>query len=221
MKTLILACILNGSALNVVVGQNEDPSAEKLEPKVVDDGKRKDSTAFLGDDLLKHLNEPRLDKGAGKDGLIRITVFRSFHSPVVFIWYPPAGSKKESVIHVKRLKQTINGEGVASYHGLDIDKRVTLKPAQTTNLKKMLEPVEYHRLPQRCWQPDMLDGSTWIYEVVSDDHSLVFVRRTPVQFGDVIEHVDISKQRLLAEMNLTRFAVMLWMLTDIDDTDIY
>lgn len=221
MKILIAAVtLLIGIAL---VGAEDavDPFAY-VPPKKADRTKDKGSVEVLSDEILKALGEPRLDKGTGKGGpgIIRITVIRSFHSPVVFKWLPGADGQQPS-LQVKRAKMQKREDGTRIYTGLDIDTRVKLRPFQDHNLKTLFSNANFDGLTQDCWQGPGTDGSVWIYERAAEDGATLLVRHNPINPDSALEYSKITKKQLLQESNLTTFALMIWTLSEIDDEALY
>ena len=119
----------------------DEPVDPFAEPVVVPIDRKADkkSVNFLSDDLIKAFEEQRLDDGVGKGReVIRITVLRSFHAPVMFKWFPaPPG--QESELEVKRLKVAIGSDGERSYQGIDFHQRFKLRPSQEGLLKEIYD----------------------------------------------------------------------------------
>ena len=191
-----------------------DPFAE---PAVVpiDRSADKKSDKFLSDDLLNAFEERRLDDGVGKGReVIRITVIRSFHAPVMFKWFPaPPG--QESELEVKRLKVAIGADGERSYQGIDFHQRLKLRPSQEGLLKEIYQHSPLQDLPQVDWTGKGLDGSDWIYEAAAGEGSVLIARWSPID--PVLEGQKIDRKRLSKELQLTTFSLMLWTLSGIDE----
>jgi len=221
MKTIITALILL-VGINLVNGKEEVDPFAYVPPKEADRTKDKGSAQFLSDAELKALDEPRLAKGTGKGGpgIIRITVLRSFHSPIVFTLYP-ATERQTPTIHVKRIRMRTDENGQRTYLGLDIDSRVKLRPSQDKNLKTLFGNANFDGLSQDCWQGPALDGSIWIYERAAEDGATMLARHNPINPEEAVKSFPITKARLLQESNLTTFALMIWTLSGIDDSDLY
>ncbi len=223
MKTAITAFLF---LIAIAVADTEkavDPFAEPP-PKKVDRGADKKSVDFISDDILKVLQERRLDKGVGNEasGVIRITVLRSFHPPLAFMWFP-APEGQESWLEVKRAKMQTNGEGQRTYTGLDLNSRIKLRPSQTKNLQDFFQSTSIANMPQSCWQPEAMDGSTWIFEFAAEvpDRSTLLIRQNPIYPLAALEGSTITKERLLQESALTTFALLIWTLSGIDDVPPY
>ena len=219
MKILITTFLFL-CGINFASGEyGEDPFAY-VPPKKVDRTGDRKSPAFITEDILRALQERRLDNGVGKKALgrIRITVLRSFHAPLVFLWFP-APEGHESWLQTKRAQMQIDEDGKRTYTGLDLNSRIRLRPGQTRILQGFFEDTSIADLPQSCWQPEALDGSTWIFEFASeeDDRSTLLVRRNPIYPLSALEGSTISKERLLQESALTTFALMIWTLSGIDE----
>ena len=153
-------------------------------------------------------------KGTGKKrSVIRITIMRSFHAPLLLKWYP-AYDEHKALIHIKRLKvKSTDTERI--YEGLDIDKRIELKASQEKLLKAIYRHSPIQDLPQDYWSPQTLDGSMWIYEASGGDGSTLLTRRNPIDL--FLEGSNIKSARLARELQLTTFSLMLWTLSDIDE----
>ena len=224
MKTAITAFLF---LIGITLAEPEkavDPFAEPP-PKKVDRSADKKSVDFISDDILNALQERRLDKvGNEASGVVRITALRSFHPPLAFLWFP-APEGQESWLEVKRVRMQIDKEGRRTYIGLDLNSRIRLRPSQTQNLQDFFfQRTRITDLPQGCWQPESLDGSTWIFEFPSEvpDRSTLLMRRNPIHPPlAALEASTISKERLLQESALTSFALMIWTLSGIDDVPPY
>jgi len=220
MKRIFLLCLLG--VMPVLSQEAKDPySAEAVAE--VDRSKDRKSPEYISDEVLKALGEPRLDKGTGKDDLnvVRITVLRSFHAPLAFIWrMTPDGD----TLVVKRAKmKTVDGERV--YEELDIDKSISLSKGQVKLMKEFLGKVDFHLLPQISEQEEMgyetMDGSRWVYETAAAKESILFSKRNPLVFFPPSELPPAAQGRLKSEVQLNQFAVMLWTMAGIDDADVY
>lgn len=213
--------------LSVVMGTLL-PGAEKNDPfdrsaeAEVDAGNDRTPPSPEEDEMMKAMGEVRLDKGTGKGGpgLIRITVLRSFHAPLVFTWFPGEGEREPS-LQAKRAKMETDNMGNRTYTGMDLNVRVKLRPIQDKILKTLWENADFDGLPEECWQPASLDGSRWTYESAWEDGRTMISRTNPINPDIAIEHSPISKQQLLKESNLTTFALMIWTLSGIDEDSIY
>jgi hypothetical protein len=221
MKIFLTAISLLIGALLFGAEKEVDPFAY-VPPKKADRTEDKGSVDFISDDILKALKEVRLDKGTGKGGpgIIRITILRSFHSPMVFTWFP-ATEKQEPSLHVKRIMMKTDANGIRVYSGLDINKHIKLRSSQDKNLKTHFGNANFDGLGQDCWQGAGLDGSIWVYERAAEDGYTLIARNNPINPQSAVDHSTISKKQLLQESNLTIFALMIWTLSDIDDESIY
>ena len=175
------------------------------------------SKEFLKSELLESFEEKRLDEGAEED-TIRITVLRSFHDPLMFIWEPRVDEVGSKLI-VKKVKLNYDNDKNIVYGDLLLDKTINLNFSNSKKLYRVLALSNVYTLNPRGWQPDTLDGSVWIYELVSEKSSVLLVRKNPIQ--PIFKGVEISKENLFKESNLTFFAVMLWVLSDIKDPELY
>jgi hypothetical protein len=186
----------------------QDPFVAQ-EAKPLDRSKDLSSESFLSKGLLEAFKEKRLDKSsANQKSLIRITIRRSFHSPLMFQWFP-----SDYRLHVKRLKSRGGAPGV-----LDIDRSVKLTEEQQKLLKSLYSKASLDALPQDFWQPQALDGSTWIYESTTLEGSILIARRNPIDPNeDCLQYTKIKPSRLSKELQLTSFTLMLWMLSGIDE----
>ena len=212
---LLLGLTLLASADDTSDDTSDDPFAVP-EPKPVDRSADKKSDGFLSDELLKALDERRLDKGTGKgDGVIRITVLRSFHAPLVFKWFLSSELGRPSMLHVKRLKYVVNDKGERTYKGLDLHQKLKLRPSQEELLKTIYAHAPLQELPQAYWTHASLDGSQWIYEAAAKSGSILIARRNPI--NPLLEGTKIDPKRLSHELRLTAFAMMLWTLSGIDE----
>jgi|GEM_PF-6168852 len=211
MKYLALSLWLLGSCMGF--SQDYDPFA--YVPPSDPNGKMSSRTV-LDPIRLKAFQEPYLDKGTGDDrDLIRITISRSFHAPVMLKWYP--GKEGESSqLQVKVLKKGDDGE---SYSRIGLEKNITISAQQRDLLTRMVESSKATSLPAPCWQGAMLDGSTWIYEFASKGDSICLERKSPILSGIEIENLD--KKRLLRETHLTALTMMLWQLADLKGEELY
>ena len=210
LPALLLLCL----SMLVSAQDKADPFAAP-EPKLIDRSSDKKSDKFLSDKLLEALDERRLDEGMGTgSAVIRITILRSFHAPLVLKWFP-AEPNKESWLHVKRLKWEVNDKGERNYLGLDLNKKIKLRPSQEKLLKTIYAHSSLQELPQAYWTPEALDGSQWIYEAAAKDGSILIARRNPI--NPTLNGTKIQTQRLLHELQLTTFALMLWTLSEIDE----
>jgi hypothetical protein len=212
MKTLFKHMFLFAIALlpNGAIGE-DDPFAEPPKTEIDRTGDKK-SDKVLTDRLLKAFEEERLDKGTGKGRpVIRITILRSFHAPLMFKWFPGEDGE-ESFLVVKKL---IKKQGEVDFQGLDTNKRVKLTASQETLLKEMFTNSPFQDLPQEDWQSPGLDGSEWIYESAASDAEILITRVNPVD--PVLEGAKIAPKRLSKELQLTSFTMMLWLLSGIDE----
>ena len=223
MKTIITSLLL---LIGVTVADTENtvsPFAIVPSTKIDRSGDKK-SLDFISEDLLNALHERRLDKGVGDNapGVVRITVLRSFHPPLAFLWFP-SSEGQESWLEVKRVRLQIDKEAKHTYNGLDLSTRIKIRPSQTTNLQEYFHGTRITDLPQSCWQPESLDGSTWIFEFAAEvpDRSILLVRRNPIYPLGALKGSTISRERLLQESALTTFALLIWTLSGIDDVPPY
>lgn len=197
-----------------------DPFAV-VEKEAVDRSGDKTSEHFISDALLKLFGERRLDEGFGKEStLIRITVLRTFDAPLMFKWYP-GEQGGESVLQVKRLKFVINEKGEKIIKNLDLNQKLVLRPSQKRFLKTVYGKSPLADLTQKSplYHDDeinsMLDGSLWIYEVAGSKKSIVIVRHNPID--PQLEGKKIAPNKLVPELQLTTFAMLLWGLSGIDE----
>ena len=216
MKTLLTVICYSFTIFSVYAEDKEDPFNPEP-PKIIDRSKDEGSKSFLDDALLKAFGEKRLDNGADKD-VLRITVMRSFHAPLMFKWLP-SEEGKDAWLHVKTLKVDRDVDGDRVYKGLDTNKRIKLTVAQRKLLQTTYGHSPMQDLPQPFWQPEALDGSRWIYEVAAEGGgSILIARRNPIDPGKAcIDFTKIKPERLAKELQLTSFALMLWMLSGIDE----
>lgn len=217
---MILLCLLG---VMPVLSQDAADAFAASPVAKVDRSKDRKSPEYISDEVLKVLREPRLDNGTGKDDLnvIRLTVLRSFHAPLVFIWrITPDGN----TLQVKRAKMKIVDEQRV-YEGLDIDKSISLSKDQLKLIKAFWEKVEFHDLPQISEQEEMItasmDGSTWVYETAAAKESILFAKSNPLHFFPESELLPAARGRQKTEFHLNLFAVMLWTMAGIDDADVY
>jgi len=214
IRQLQLTFLLLALGMPTFAEEPPDPFAPD-EPKAIDRSADKNSEHFIGDETLKEFQEERLDKGIEKNRLVvRIKVWRSFHAPLMFKWSATVPGD-ESVLCVKRLKSVVSEDGKTTYKGLDLDQEIKLLPGQTRLLKTLYARAPIHELPQPYWTELGLDGSDWTYEVASDDGLIIIARRNPVY--PTLEGTKLEPERLLHEMQVTSFALMLWALSGIDD----
>ncbi|WP_411846756.1 hypothetical protein AAFN60_04145 [Roseibacillus persicicus] len=194
--------------------ETKDPFAY-VNPAPVDRTGDQKSDRFVTDSILEAFGEERLDTGTGKGrALIRITVLRSFHAPLMFKWYP-AEVGKDSFLQVKRVKLVVNDKRERIYQGLDLDQILVLRPSQERLLTSIYSNAPLQSLPQAYWTPEALDGSRWMYEAAAEDGSIIIVRRNPIDPS--LEGVSVEKDRLSHELQLTSFAMMLWTLSGVDE----
>lgn len=182
--------------------------------KPVDKTKDLGSENFLSEGLLAAFKEKRLEKGIGNTkSLIRITIIRSLHSPLMFQWFPG-----ESRLQVKRLNNDSDPFG-DSYGELSMNRAVKLTAIQNNLLKSLYSKAPLDILPQAYWQPQGLDGSTWVYEsAVARKGTILVARRSPIDPSKAsLEYTNIKSDRLAKELQLTSFALMLWMLSGVDE----
>ena len=219
MKALIIPALMLMCPETTLAQETPDPFAgpDKLGPKPIDRTSDKKSSAYLTDELLKALGEERLDGGKKRGSpVLRITVLRSFHAPLIFKWYPgePLG---ESSLHVKRLKMVIDEKGEQAYAGLDFNQQLRLRPAQNRLLWTIYNETGFSLLPQLCFTAkEVLDGSEWIYEEADKDGSILLSRRNPVHLP-LDKEKEVVVDRLACEMRLTTLAMMLWTLSGVDE----
>jgi hypothetical protein len=216
MKTLTtLICFLL-TIFSVYAEDKVDPFNPEP-PKVIDRSKDEGSKLFLRDDLLKAFGEKRLDNGTDK-AVLRITVMRSFHAPLMFKWFPSEDGK-DAWLHVKTLKVDSNADGDRVYKGLDTNKRIKLTTAQRKLLQTTYGQSPMQDLPQPFWQPEALDGSRWIYEVAAEGGgSILIARRNPIDPRKAcIDFSKIRPERLAKELQLTSFTLLLWALSGVDE----
>lgn len=197
-----------------IADEAADPFAVVVK-KPIDRRADKPSEHFLSNDLLKAAGERRLS-GSIRDGdlFIRITILRSFHGPLVFKWFPahPEGTPK---LQIKRLKKGRNEEGEETYEGVDLEREVEISPAQDKLLKELYWNSPAQELPQPYWTHEALDGSKWIYEVMTDEGWILIARRNPI--NPVLDGLNEDRARISKELQLTSFALMLWMISGIDE----
>jgi len=214
MKSLQFALLLAAYGIAGIAQGSPDPFTP-IEPEAVDRSSDKKSDTFISTEILKAFGERRLDEGTGKGSpVIRITILRSFHAPLMFIWYP-ADPGHESHLHVKRLKFVVNDKGERIYKGLDMNQNLKLRPSQEGFLKTLYGLSPLQDLPQTDWTHESLDGSQWIYEAAAEDGSILIARCNPVD--PLLKCAQVKHQRLLRESQLTQFALMLWGLSGIDE----
>jgi len=192
---------------HLVLADSKDPF-ELVEKAPIDRTNDASSEDFLTDKLLKAFGEKRLDKGTSKRAVIRITILRGFHAPLLFKWYPSDESLKP-ILQIKRLAVKRSSNKTV-HEKLDLDKRIELKASQEKLLKNIYTHSTIQDLPQNYWSPATLDGSTWIYEVAAEDSSILITRRNPIR--PILEGTKITRKRLSRELNLTTFSLMLWTL---------
>ena len=214
MKNLSFALFLVASGVIALAQESPDPFTPD-KPKTIDRSSDEKSDEFISTEILDAFGERRLDGGTGKGGpVIRITVFRSFHAPLMFLWYP-ANLGQESWLHVKRLKFAVNDKGERLYKGLDLNQKLKLRPSQERFLKTLYGQSPLQDLPQDYWTPQALDGSHWVYEAAAADGSILIARRNPV--NPFLEGAKIQPERLAHELQLTQFTLMLWGLSGVDE----
>ncbi|BDS05356.1 hypothetical protein NT6N_03960 [Oceaniferula spumae] len=213
MMKSVFVCLFLITQSFVFCGEQDKDPFSRLDPKPVDRSKDLKSDSFISNGLLAAFREKRLDKGSGnKKSLIRITIRRSFHSTLMFQWFPG-----ESRLQVKRLKPHDDPFG-DSWGELDLDRSVKLPEAQQKLLKILYSNAPLEIMPQDFWQPQGLDGSTWIYESAAEGGSILVARRNPVDPSVVcIADTGIKPGRLSKELQLTSFALMLRTLSGIDE----
>ena len=212
MKTLLKPIFISAIAiLPISVLAEVDPFAES--PKTeIDRTEDQKTDEVLTDRLLKAFGEERLDKGTGKGRqVIRVTIQRSFHAPLMFKWFPGEDGEESFLIVKKLLKK----EGEDDFQVLDTNKRVELNPNQEKLLKEMFTRSPLQDLPQEDWQSPGLDGSQWIYEAAAGEAEVWIARINPVY--PILEGTKITPTRLAKELQLTSFTVMLWLLAGIDE----
>lgn len=189
----------------------DDPFAvERVEP--IDRSEDLGSEEFLSDELLAAFDEGRMEVDAGEK--IRLTVLRSFHAPLMFTWYPrPLG--QESALVVKRLRVLRDDDGEVTYQGLDFNQRLVLRPAQGRLLKEALGRSPIYELPQADWMEPGLDGALWVFEVPDEEGSIVIARHSPL--SPMVHIFEVQAERLVREMHLASFGLMLWTLSGVDE----
>ena len=166
-----------------------------------------------------------MDKGTDNDHseVVRVTVLRSFHAPLAFIWRI---TRDGGTLRVKRAKMRIEKEEEKRvYEGLDIDKSIPLSKEQMRMIQEFWGKVEFHDLPQISEQEEMmtgvLDGSSWVYEATVGKESILFAKSNPLDFVPPSKLPPAAKGRQKSEYQLNLFAVMLWTMAGIDDADVY
>ncbi|MBU4461173.1 MAG: hypothetical protein KJ579_11435, partial [Verrucomicrobia bacterium] len=195
------------------------------------DERRLTSRDVLTDEILEAFEEPRLDNGFG-EAVIRITVLRSFHAPIMFIFYPRREDPGEPLLYVKRLRRVVDEQFIdhrrVRHEDLDFHNQLKLRVGQRDALYTILGQADVGNLPSECWQRPGLDGSAWIYEFAAEGGSTLLRRRSPIATKDyldslarmdMLDQVDIL--RLAREMNLTTFAMMIWTLSGLDSEELY
>jgi len=197
----------------------EDPFAVSKE-NVADRSMDRTSKEFLSDKLLKAFGAKRLDNGTGGDKehfLIRLTVLRSLDPPLMFTWYIKERGE-ESSLNIQRLAVTFSDEEGMKYGKVDFNKHIRIKPNQVDLLRSVYHSADISKLPQLDWQEAVLDGSRWIYEVAVHDESIILERNNPVNLNEItFESFKVSLMRKERESNLTSFALMLWLLSGLDE----
>ena len=175
-----------------------------------------DSKKVLSDLILQKFGEQRLDNG-NKVDVIRITILRSFHDPLMFIW--TVDNKAPEKLVIKKVQRVIDKEGEITYGQLILNKKIDMTKSQSKYLKKMLLVSDAHCLNPKDWQQETLDGSTWIYEFASRGKSIVLVRRNPIEakVGDL----KIPRKRMLKESALTSMALMIWTMGNLENEELY
>lgn len=211
MKTLIVALLLVGSLAHAQV-QAPTPTIAAASPKQ-DLPALPASSKYLSDHLLQRFNEPRLDDGAPNSlPLIRITAIRGKDSPVMLIWHPDQRDGT-STLRVKMLEVNEEQSSI-TYSRIILDRKITLSQAQTRSLKSIYTLAPIHTLPQETWQSDKMDGSVWVFEAASGKKAMLLVRMNPID--PEIASNPIPATRLAKELQLSTFALNLWVLANID-----
>ena len=121
---------------------------------------------------------------------------------------------------VKREPQVLR-QDAPQFHREQRPHVSTSQPNQDKNINTLFGNANFDRLPQDCWQGPALDGSIWIYERAAEDGATMLVRHNPINPDEAVKNFPITKERLLLESNLTTFALLIWTLSNIDDTDLY
>lgn len=216
MKAALIA--LCSIATHVVPCEGEErPASAPSSEAPIDHSKKESSQAFLADNMLEAFDEPRLDKGLSEGEIIRISVYRSFHPPLMFLWAPGRDGSPPT-LKVKR----IAFETYSPIPGSKplrtwpkFEKEITLDPTQDKLLRSLYSSSPIEGLPQACWTPSILDGSEWIFEHATSKDYTIISRRNPI--NPPLEPSAISTERLAAEMKLARFGVAVWVLAGIDE----
>jgi hypothetical protein len=190
------------------------------EEKFIDRTEYHNSEHFLSDELLRSFGAKRMDEGSGGDEshfIIRVTVLRSLDAPLMFTWHIK-DKDESSELKIQRLKVTYSDTNGKEYHGVDFSKAISIPPNQGRLLRSVFHASNINSLPQSDWQKAGLDGSRWIYEVAVHDSSIVLERNNPIGLNEAtFELFKVSMIRKEQESNLTAFALMLWLLSELDD----
>lgn len=130
----------------------------------------------------------------------------------MLIWHPDhrdgTSTLRAKMLEVNREQSTI------SYSRITMDRKITLTQAQTKSLKSIYTLSPINSLPKEAWQSEQMDGSVWVFEAASGKRSMLLARMNPIE--PEIESHPIPAPRLAKEMQLSSFALSLWVLANID-----
>lgn len=210
---LLSVCLFSSSAF---CEESVNPFLETEADKKNVNFSRLDSDAILPDSLLDKFREPRLDNGSEVD-VIRITILRSLHDPLMFTW--TVDSKYPEKLSIKKVERIFDKNGELKYGELVLNKNIDLTESQSGYFKKILAVSDAHNLDPEDWQPETLDGSTWIYEFVSRENSIILVRKNPIDAR--LGNLPIPQEKLLKELTLTSMALMIWSVANLENEDLY
>jgi hypothetical protein len=169
-------------------------------------------------DLLAKFKENSLANGTGGKSQVRITLLRSFHPPLMIKWYPEADAD-EVAVQAKTLTKNLEPEGVR----LSKDVTARLSVGQRENLKQYFGLADPVNLPKEDWRSsDVLDGSTWVIEIASDEEVTRLVRRNPMSLpSESSDRNKVTHDRIWREQFLVTFALNLLMASGLEVDELY
>ena len=198
-----------------IEADHTDPFADN-EKSVSENRVNLSSDQFVSDEVLKMLDEPRLDKGSDQSPIIRVTYLRSGQQPVSITLYCGESSTRivsKSLFARENSRHTAQVELKTIVSELDENKTQLLQLFR----ERLGDASRYSSAPLKSIG-DILDGSIWLYEFVGSESCITIARKTPLEFDKFasLEGVDV-----FAENRLVNFGLLLWVLSGVPDGDLH
>lgn len=174
--------------------------------------------------FIKSFKEPLYQNGANnlERRTVRLTIIRAHDDPVMITWFPVDDQHKNSFISIKKMKliKPADPQKPEKYE-IYYDEKVKLGKEQSQNLVQVLTAInEFDKLYKEGYQPPMLGGSLWVYEFADTKGGSALERKSPLA-TEPDSLGKIPKKRIVREMKLTAFGLMLWSLSKNGEANLY